>query len=340
MVHQDVFPKYVMSLDVKDVVVKAVDLRNQFENEQEFEFRDHILRWIRIEAYNMRFGMVIGRFNNYLDKRYAFAIMTCGRSEKYKPPFQNFKRDDTGSRKCECPFKLRGYVLTNKKLRFNVTFALHNHDLCKKFVGHPIVYHLMPKEKECVSNMTLNLIQSKIILATLKRKRLKNISNIKQVYRTCEDGVTVRDIFWTHPDSIKLFNTFPTTFIIDSKYKTNKYRLPLFEMVGISSIEKTYHVGYHITKNVRSQVKHAVETKQIKSEDGKIVKAGWKVCEKYPNLLKYVESIILDQVKEKIVCVWTDQVRHLGNTTTNQVESAHATLKNWLENSKGDLCSD
>ena len=65
-----------------------------------------------------------------------------------------------------------------------------------------------------------------------------------------------------------------------------------------------------------------------------------KVCEKYPDLLKYVESTILDQVKEKIVCAWTDQVRHLRNTTTNRVEFAHATLKNWLGNSKGDLCRD
>lgn len=78
-------------------------------------------------------------------------------------------------------------------------------------------------------------------------------------------------------------------------------------------------------------VKHAVGTKQIKVEDGKMVKVGvivekimdaWtiivnsftkelyanyvihfrKVCEKYLDLLKYVESTILDQVKEKIVC--------------------------------------
>ena len=61
------------------------------------------------------------------------------------------------------------------------------------------------------------------------------------------------------------------------------------------------------------------------------------VCVKYPDLLKYVESTILDQVKEKVVCAWTDQVMHLGNTTTNRVESAHACLKNWLGNSKGDL---
>lgn len=63
-----------------------------------------------------------------------------------------------------------------------------------------------------------------------------------------------------------------------------------------------------------------------------------KVCEKYPELLKYVESTILDQVKEKIVCVWTDQVRHRRNTTKNQVHSTHVILKKWLRNSKRYLC--
>lgn len=121
---------------------------------------------------------------------------------------------------------------------------------------------------------------------------------------------------------------------------------------------------YHITKNVISRVKPTVETKKIESEDGKMVKAGvvvekimdaWnhivntytkelhvdsvmlfrKICEENPDLLKYVESTIIDHVKEKIVCAYIGLVRHLRNTTTNQVESVHATLKNWFVNSKG-----
>lgn len=62
------------------------------------------------------------------------------------------------------------------------------------------------------------------------------------------------------------------------------------------------------------------------------------VCAIYLDLLKYVEGIILDQVKEKIVCAWTNQVQHFGNTTNNRVEYAHARLENWLGNNKGDFC--
>lgn len=46
------------------------------------------------------------------------------------------------------------------------------------------------------------------------------------------------------------------------------------------------------------------------------------MCEKYSDFLEYVESTILDHVKEKIVCALIDEVRHLGNIITNQVESA------------------
>lgn len=64
------------------------------------------------------------------------------------------------------------------------------------------------------------------------------------------------------------------------------------------------------------------------------------VCEKYPDSLKYFKSTILDQVKENIIYAWTYQIRHLENTTTNRVEFVHTTLKNWLGNSKCDLCRD
>lgn len=157
-------------------------------------------------------------------------------------------------------------------------------------------------------------------------------------------------------DTSKVIVTDHNTALINSiaKVFSNSYRLLC---------------RYHIKKNTRSQVKPMVRTKQIKGEDIKMVKTdviverimnAWntiinyskkelyinavihfrKVCEKYPDLLKYDESTILDQVKEKIVYAWTDQVRHLGNTITNRVECSHDILKNWLENSKGDLCRD
>lgn len=58
MMHPDIFSKQVVSPTVKGVVVKAVDVSNQYKNEQEFELCDHILQWIRTDASKLRFGVV------------------------------------------------------------------------------------------------------------------------------------------------------------------------------------------------------------------------------------------------------------------------------------------
>lgn len=117
---------------------------------------------------------------------------------------------------------------------------------------------------------------SRNILITLKKKRLEHVSNIRHVYnvrtkndkalispkyeiqqllklldddhylptyKVFEDGKIVRDIFLTHPDSIKLFNIFPIMLIIDLAYKTNKYGLPLLKISDFTSINMNYLFG-------------------------------------------------------------------------------------------------
>ena len=49
----------------------------------------------------------------------------------------------------------------------------------------------------------------------------------------------VRDIFWCHPDSVKLVNACNLVFLIDSTYKTNRYRLPLLDFVVLDFVGMT-----------------------------------------------------------------------------------------------------
>lgn len=60
--------------------------------------------------------------------------------------------------------------------------GIHNHALCHKLVGLPIVLCLISEEKKLVFDMTSNMVQPKNILSTLKRKRPENVSNIKRIY--------------------------------------------------------------------------------------------------------------------------------------------------------------
>jgi len=61
----------------------------------------------------------------------------------------------------------------------------------------------------------------------------------------------VSDVFWTHPDSVKLLNAFHIVLLMDSIYKTNKYRLPLLEIVGVTSTGSTFSVAFVLLSNER-----------------------------------------------------------------------------------------
>jgi len=54
----------------------------------------------------------------------------------------------------------------------------------------------------------------------------------------------VRDIFWSHPDAVKLINACNLAFLIDSTYKTNRYRLSLLDIVGVTPTGMTFLVVF------------------------------------------------------------------------------------------------
>ena len=126
--------------------------------------------------------------------------------------------------------------------------------------------------------MSKSLVRPKDILCTLKQKdptnatTLKAIYNARQKYKVVEkggrtqmqflleklkeynyfewhrtfsgDSDTVMDIFWLHPLSLDLLRTFPHVLILDCTYKTNRYRLPLFEVVGVTSTNMTFSIAF------------------------------------------------------------------------------------------------
>lgn len=167
--------------DVKSIDVK-VDVHEQFTTEHEFVEREHMLQWIRIAVAKLGFNVIIGRSDNGSNRRHTFVTMRCETSGTYQQPIRKLKQDDTKSRKCDFPFKVRGYRKANSTWKFNAVSGIHSHYFCHKLASHPIVCRLDPEEKEFVSYLTLNMVPPKNILETLKRKMPQNVSNIKQIY--------------------------------------------------------------------------------------------------------------------------------------------------------------
>ncbi|GAU48047.1 hypothetical protein TSUD_272250 [Trifolium subterraneum] len=226
-------PNVVEPNDEQSNVV--VDTGEYFVNCEKMKVRDIMIDWCKRQAENLGFSIVIAKSDNGAFNRKKYFILGCEIGGVYKEMKRKSKKEDTATRKTLCPFRLRGHLLVGR---------------------------LKPEENECVRELTKNLVAPKNIMTMLKGRNPDSKTNMKQhLLKCCEthkyfhkcrtigDSTTIQDIFWAHPESIKLFNTFPTVLMMDSTYKTNKYKMPLFEIVGVTSTEKSYNVGFAYIAN-------------------------------------------------------------------------------------------
>jgi hypothetical protein len=56
-----------------------------------------------------------------------------------------------------------------------------------------------------------------------------------------EDRIT--HIFFPHPHSLQLIQKYPYILLLDCTYKTNHYKLPLLNIVGVSNVGTTFNVA-------------------------------------------------------------------------------------------------
>ena len=68
----------------------------------------------------------------------------------------------------------------------------------------------------------------------------------KFVYFTRRNDSTnaIEDILFVHPTSHRLWRAFPHVLMIDATYKTNEYKLPFVQVVGMTSTSKSFCVAH------------------------------------------------------------------------------------------------
>ncbi|KAL5140460.1 Protein FAR1-RELATED SEQUENCE 6 [Glycine soja] len=244
-----------------------------------FGTRDDVLQWARTVAHEDRFVAVIMRSDTGIGSRgrSSFVLIGCEMSGLYKCRNKEFVRRDTGSRKCGCPFRLHGKpVHGGEGWMVKLICGIHNHELAKSLVGYPYVGRLTKDEKKIIADMTKSMVKLKNVLLTLKEHNANSCTTIKQIYNArnacrssirgantemqhlmklfkrdqyihwhrLKDEVVVRDLFWCHTDAVKLCNACHLVFFVDNIYKTNRYRLPLLDFVGVTPTRMTFFAGF------------------------------------------------------------------------------------------------
>ncbi|XP_028119767.1 protein FAR1-RELATED SEQUENCE 5-like [Camellia sinensis] len=209
--------------------------------------------------------------------------LACEKSGQYRAT-KKLKHDGnntsriTGTEKCGCPFDMRVHRFTTRdEWTLTVVCGLHNYPLTKHLKGHTYAGRLSKDEKALLIDMSKSMVRPKEILVTLKQRDALNVSTLKTIYnvrhrnrvvqragrsqmqhllgelakynyierhRSEESTMTMTDLFWAHPTSLDLFRSFSRILIMDYTYKTNRYRLHLLEIVGVTSTEMTFSVAF------------------------------------------------------------------------------------------------
>jgi hypothetical protein len=97
-------------------------------------------------------------------------VLSCERGGVYKPSKKKSKFEETGTRKCGCPFRLRGYFHSTNDWHLRVVNGKHNHEFDKVLEGHLMVGRLKPNAKALVEELTRNLVPPRNIMSTLRER--------------------------------------------------------------------------------------------------------------------------------------------------------------------------
>lgn len=256
----------------------SVDTTAVFTTNEKFNTRDDVITWARDVGNANKVSIIITRSDtkNGTRGRNDKLILGCDRGGKYD---SSQSSTSTASKKCNCPFKIRATPSTDDSgWKVQVKCGVHNHGLPDQYTGHPRKARLTADENKRVEDLTKRHVAPRHIVLDLKEQNPDSVVTAKQIYRKRnmiqkeergprtemqhvlqwlddkkyvtwnrrrDDGSDVlSDIFWAHPDSIKLLNLFPIVLEMDCTYKTNKYRQPLLEIIGITSTNLTFAVGF------------------------------------------------------------------------------------------------
>ncbi|KAH1225570.1 hypothetical protein GmHk_11G032433 [Glycine max] len=208
----------------------------------------------------------------------------------------------------------------------------HNHELGKSLVGHPYASRLTKDEKIIIADMTKSMVKPRNILLMLKEHNDNSYTIIKQVYNARNAyRSSIRGNNTEMQQLMKLlerdqyihWHRLKDKDVVHSTYKTNRYRLSLLDIVGVTSTGMPFSAAFSYLegdRNVKTKCKILVGKKNawdyMMEARGSLVDCP---CEQqFDEYLK----------KFEIAC-----------SPWPMVESAHWALKRLLQNSLVDLCS-
>ncbi|XP_028124692.1 PKS-NRPS hybrid synthetase CHGG_01239-like [Camellia sinensis] len=230
-----------------------------------FRSRKELLDIIQ-EFFSMQ-GYAISFKNSKKDR---YVTIGCDRGGCYRNkshvPMEHRQRQ-MATHLINCPFEIQSKRQSDGFWVLEVKNSSHNHKPSSDMSGHPYCRRLSREGVLSIEEMTRSGIPSPQILSSLRQKNPKLQAVSRTIYnmkaKLHKDNLAGRTIiqalfeelrqgdltfnvahnqdghlthlFFAHPSSIMLTRNYSNVFVMDCTYKTNKYKMPLLDIIGVSS---------------------------------------------------------------------------------------------------------
>ena len=247
--------------------------------EKIFDSRDLLVASVRQHAVSQ--GYAITTIRSIIEKN---IYLGCDRGGTYHDRVnapEGTKRRTTTTRRIGCPFKLYGKKIIGDKWELQIQNPNHNHTADNNMIGHPTARRLTEEQLQKILDLSETASKPRDILALLRRQYPNTLVSPKDVYNAREALrrqklgnstplefllKTLQENHWkhaikqdsegrvlffmfAHPESIKYANLYNRVFVIDCTYKTNRYRMPLLHIVGVSPSNSTFSIAFCFMQN-------------------------------------------------------------------------------------------
>ncbi|XP_074266996.1 protein FAR1-RELATED SEQUENCE 5-like [Silene latifolia] len=316
----------------------GIDYSDHFTTTRLFSSSMEAFNWAFEIGLRLGFGIKrasnkrVGRNTNL--KQDYFVCRMGGRGLVNKDA-DSLMRANTVTAWCKCKFQMKAVEIQENKWKLVMRSGFHNHPLTLYCDSDRYFAKFDEEELAYIDARVRTHVRPAIISAGLhQRNPEKSRPNRRQIYNRSQkvraeerDGrnpaqqmlaLTVQHkyvhywvtdqetdelthVFMAHPEAVEMFRSYYYVVLIDSTYKTNLYRLPLVEMVGVTPVGKSFVIVYALVTH-ESEDGYRWVLQKLKALLNDVVQPNAIVTDCEQGLLNSIPTVFPDS--SHLLCLW------------------------------------
>jgi|SRR5579862_3119149 len=115
--------------------------------------------------------------------------------------------------------------------------------------------------------------------------------------------IRIQMLFFAHPKSLELLQRYPEVLLMDCTYKTNRFRMPLLDILRSTGLGTTFYAAFVFLSNeTEEKYKEALKMLSEVLQKREISYSGVIVIDRNKGLMKAIEYTLL--ATKNLLCLW------------------------------------